>query len=295
MTYAPIIIFAFNRLKPLQACVVALQANSETKESDLIVFVDGARPQKHGETEKVQAVRNYVRTINGFKSLTFHFSEQNKGLGPSKVISKYGRVIVLEDDLIVAPGFLSYMNTMLDAYKDNKRIMQVSGFSTQFEIPKNYPYDVYLNRRGESWSWGTWKESWDLIDWDVKDFYKIQNSKKLQKEFNDIGSDMYDMLKSAVKSGRIWAVKFAFTMFMRGAYQVSPIYSLVRNDGFNADSTNCNEYNRYKYIFNETQHTFVAPLDLPYNRKMDKDANRYWSIRYRIWGKFMTLYSNMFK
>lgn len=83
MKYAPIIIFAFNRLEPLKATVSSVLRNTEAAESDLFVFVDGARHGKEGEAEKVKAVQEYVKAIVGFKSVTVHFSEVNKGLGPS--------------------------------------------------------------------------------------------------------------------------------------------------------------------------------------------------------------------
>lgn len=297
MSNAPIIIFAFNRLESLKHTVSSLLQNEEAAVSDLFVFVDGARPNINGEDEKVHAVQDYVKTITGFKRLTYTFSDSNKGLGPSiisgvtDVINKYGRAIVLEDDLYVARGFLSYMNTMLEAYEQDHRIMQISGFSTKVKLPQDYPYDIYLNRRGESWSWGTWKDRWNSIDWDLKDYDEIKNDKALQRRFNDIGSDLFDMLRQCAEEGaKLWAVKFCYAMFRNGCYQVSPVKSLVRNDGFGEESTNCNSYNRYKYIFNNTQTVFTPVENLSYNSRLDQSANRFWTIKYRIWGKLMSLF-----
>ena len=104
--HAPIIIFAFNRLEPLKRCVASLQKNTETKDSDLFVFVDGVRPNIQGEQEKIKSVREYVKTITGFRSLHYAFAKENQGLGNSiihgvsTVINQYGTAIIIEDDLV---------------------------------------------------------------------------------------------------------------------------------------------------------------------------------------------------
>lgn len=296
--FAPIIIFAFNRLEPLKKCVSALLSNKEAIRSDLIVFVDGSRARKEGEAEKVKTVQDYVKTIEGFKSLSYFFSEENKGLGPSiilgvtNVINKYGKVIVLEDDLVVAKGFLNYMNTMLDAYKGDNRIMQITGFSTVHSVPKGYNYDIYLNRRGESWSWATWEDRWNTVDWEVKDYHELLKDKRRQKAFNDIGSDLFSMLKGYMNGlNRSWAVRFCYSMFKQGRYTVAPMKSLVLNDGFNEDATNCKSaFNLYRCEFNKEQDSFHPVPNIPYVRSIDKSANRFWSIRYRVYGKIISFF-----
>lgn len=295
MQYKPIVLFAFNRLEPLMATISSVLYNTEASKSDLYVYVDGASPHKEGEVDKVFAVQEFVKGIHGFKSLHYKFSDTNKGLGPSiiagvtEVIKEHGAVIVLEDDLIVAKGFLSYMNTMLEAYQHDKRVMQISGFSTKHSAPKGYSYDIYLNRRCESWSWATWVDRWNSIDWEVKDYQDLLSNKPKQRAFNDIGSDLFGMLRGYMEGkNKSWAVRFCYAMFQTGRYAVAPMKSLVRNEGFNGDATNCTMYNRYKYEFNENQIKFVPVPHIQYIKSIDKSANKYWSICYRIYGKIMS-------
>ena len=177
--YAPIVIFAFNRLEPLKKCVAALLENSEAAETDLIVFVDGPRAMKEGEAEKVAMVREYVKTITGFKSLTYHFSEVNKKLGPSiiagvtEVVNQYGRAIVIEDDLISSHNLLAYMNQGLDRYVQDKNVWSISGFSCKVKVPKGYDADAYFCPRSTSWGWATWKDRWMKCDWELKDWNAV--------------------------------------------------------------------------------------------------------------------------
>ena len=179
MKYAPIIIFAFNRLESLKATVSSVLRNTEAAESDLFVFVDGARHDKDGEADKVQAVQEYVKTITGFKSVTTHFSEINKGLGPSiisgvtEVINKFGRAIVIEDDLILSNNCLSFMNQGLDKYEHEQRVFSICGYSNKVKCPKDYECDSYFCVRSSSWGWATWSDRWHSVDWDLKDWEKI--------------------------------------------------------------------------------------------------------------------------
>jgi hypothetical protein len=297
MNYAPIVVFAFNRLNSLKACINALQGNSESLESDLIVFVDGPRKNKKGEQEIISTIREYVETISGFKSLTTHFSDVNKGLansiitGTTDVINQYGKVIVLEDDLVVAPGFLSFINLMLTAYEKDKRIMQVSGYSSKIKHAERYHCDFYLSGRAHSWSWGTWKDRWDTVDWEVKDFDELSASIEKQRSFCEYGSDLFDMLKGWHNGkNNSWYVRFDYAMHKQGCYCIAPIRSLVKNDGFGPGATHTVTYNRYKIDFNvDTLLGWQIPKELEFNRKLAKHAVRYWSIPYRIYGKLMGL------
>ena len=129
--YAPIVVFGFNRPDALKNTIASLLNNEEAKFSDLFVFVDGPREGKAGEKEKVEEVREYVKSIKGFKSIHYTFSENNKGLadsiigGVSQVINQYGRVIVLEDDLVLMPNFLNFMNQGLERYQNEQKVFSV--------------------------------------------------------------------------------------------------------------------------------------------------------------------------
>lgn len=294
--YAPIVIFAFNRLEPLKTCVASLLSNSEAAESDFIVFVDGARVGKEGEDEKVKSVQRYVKSITGFKSLTYFFAEQNKGLansiidGSTYVVKKYGRIIVVEDDLYVSKSFLRFMNEMLDTFENDERIMQVSGYGCKLTRLCDYPYDAYLNERAHSWTWATWENRWKTVDWDVKDYDELLKSPKLQKSFNKRGSDLFGMLKGYMeKKNKSWYIRFNYSMFKQHKYSIMPVKSLVRNEGFGADATNCGGWNMYKVDFEEEhKDVFNVPKGIEPCERIIANSVRYWSIPYRIYRKIRT-------
>lgn len=294
--YAPIIIFAFNRLEPLKRCVASLLQNSEAAESDLIVYVDGPRLSKEGEAVKVAAVREYVKTIAGFKTVTYHFSEQNKKLGPSiiagvtEVMNQYGRAIVIEDDLIASRNMLAYVNQGLDKYENNKEVFSISAYSNIVKSPKDYKYDVYFAPRSTSWGWATWKDRWLSCDWELKDWVAVE---KTAKAFNHWGgSDCYGMLKSW-KEGRnqSWAIRFCYNQFVQDTVSLFPLISKIDNEGFDGSGTNCKSWSRYKFDFDKSENKyFRMPDNVIKNKKLYREALKYYSISIRIYSRLMYMY-----
>ena len=200
-------------------------------------------------------------------------------------------MIVVEDDLYVSRSFLHFMNEMLNKYEEDERIMQVSGYGCKLTRIGDYPYDAYINERAHSWSWGTWKNRWDTIDWNVSDFKELSSSKILQRKFNKRGSDLYGMLKGYMQhKNNSWYIRFNYSMYKQNRYSIMPIKSLVRNDGFGGDATNCKSYNRYKVDF-EIEHKgkFFVPEYFEPCERIISNSVRYWQLPYRIYGKIMTL------
>ncbi len=292
---APIIVFAFNRPEALKNTIESLLRNEESKDSDLYVFVDGARDNKLGEDEKVRQVQEYTKKINGFKSLHYTFSEKNKGLGNSiiqgvtQIINQYGKAIVLEDDLVFSTNFLSYMNQGLERYENNENVFSICGYSNKIKVPKDYNFDTYFCTRSSSWGWGTWLDRWNTVDWELKDWEKYS---KMGKAFNKWGgSDCFRMLRSVKEKGASsWAIRFGFSQFLQDKLSLFPINSKVINDGFDGEGTNCKKWSRFKYDFDiEGKKVFRFPNQISLNTKLYKSAMSYHGILIRIYSRIMYL------
>ena len=291
MSYAPIIVFAFNRFNSLKACIESLLANSEALESNLIVFVDGPRCGKNSEVAKVDLVKDYVKSIVGFKSLTYYFSDVNLGLGPSviegvsKVVSNYGKAIIVEDDLILGKNFLSFMNQGLNLYEKEKMIFSICGYTNRLAIPKDYYLDAYFCPRSSSWGWATWKDRWDKCDWELKDWKSVKMNAKAFNKWG--GSDCYSMLKAWRKGkNQSWAIRFCYNQFIHNRQSLFPIISHVKNNGFDGDGTNCPHWNRFKSDFDVTENkNFNFPVDVVVDKRLRKSAMSYHSIFFRVYGK----------
>lgn len=242
MSLAPIILFTYNRLDCLIKTVQHLQTNELAGESDLIIFSDG--PKKEGDVDKVNKVREFLHTIKGFKTITINEAKKNQGLansvisGVSKVLETRDKVIVVEDDLVTSTDFLRFMNDTLDFYSSNQSIWSVSGYCPPVKIPKDYPHDVYLTLRPSSWGWGTWKNRWEKIDWNVEDYEMLYKDKKKQREFNKGGNDLFGMLERQMNSEiDSWAIRWAYNQFRLGCHSVYPVRTRIKHIGIGKDAT----------------------------------------------------------
>lgn len=293
MEYAPIIIFAFNRLDSLKNTITSLLKNEEAKDSDMFVFVDGARPQKEGEDEKVEIVRNFVKSITGFRQVTYTFANENNGLGNSiiagvsLVINQYGRAIVLEDDLVFSSNFLSFMNQGLNLCEDKKDVFSVCGYSNKIKVPKDYLCDAYFCTRSSSWGWATWADRWNSVDWELKDW---DSYVKYKKSFNRWGgTDCWKMLNDWHNGrNKSWAIRFCFAQFLQDKLSLFPIVSKVTNEGFDGQGTNCKAWSRFKCDFDTSG---TKEFDWPKKRNIDErlfqKAMKYHSLLTRLWSRIM--------
>ena len=296
--YAPIVLFAFNRLEPLRRCVASLAANIEAADSDLIVYVDGARANKEGENNKVEAVRRYVDQITGFKSLETHFSNENRGLGPSliaginDVINRYGKVIIVEDDLLCSNNFLSFLNQGLDFYQDMKEVFSISGETVKVKAPLDYPFDNYFAPRAGCWGWATWKDRWEKVDWALEDWDSV---KKNHSKFNRWGgSDCFKLL-DGWHSGKnkSWAIRFNYAQFLQGSTSVFPFVSKVSNEGFEDEGTNCKKtrYNRFlMYADKSGQKSFTFNPNIREEKEIVRQRLKPTRLYVRIFSKLVNMF-----
>lgn len=296
MKFAPIVLFAYNRIESLKTCIASILLNNEASESDLVVYVDGPRKDIDGDNLKVEVVREYVKSITGFRSLTYHFSDNNKKLGPSiiagvtDVIMQFGRAIVLEDDLVVSKNFLSFMNQGLDLYEKNIKVFSVCGYTNVVKIPTHYAYDAFFCPRSSSWGWATWVDRWNSCDWGIDDWSRAEQS---SSDFNKWGgSDCFGMLR-AWKEGRnhSWAIRFCYNQFLQDKYSLFPIMSHVGNEGLVGEGTNSKQWNRYKYKLDISDNkVFRFPVELKLNKRILRSFLSYYSIPIRIYSKLMYMF-----
>ncbi len=295
MEFAPIIVFAFNRLDALKNTIASLLENSEAKDSELFIFVDGARVDKEGETEKVKDVQEYVKGITGFKSVNYRFSKSNKGLavsiiaGVTEVFNQYGKVIVLEDDLVLANNFLSFMNQGLDLYERELKIFSICGYSNKIKVPLNYSDDAYFCTRSSSWGWATWKDRWDSVDWNLANWSAAKTQAYAFNKWG--GSDCWKLLNNWHNGkNQSWAIRFCFSQFLQNKLSLLPIISKVDNRGFDGNGTNCRKWSRFKFEFDNTANkNFAFPIKIGINIPLYKSAMSYNSIGIRLWSRVMYL------
>jgi hypothetical protein len=247
---APIVLFTYNRLELTKKTVNHLQNNILAKYSNLIIFSDASKAD--GDEQQIKDIRRYLRSVKGFKSCRIIERENNFGLarniieGVTEIIQEFGKIIVLEDDLITSKNFLCFMNESLEYYKERRDIFSISGYTANLPSLNKLQIDDYLSYRPSSWGWATWKHQWADIDWDVSDFKKFIKSRSETRKFNRGGIDMVRMLKHYMEGkNNSWAIRWSYAMYKDSKYCIYPKISKVQNIGFGDDATHCTGENIY--------------------------------------------------
>lgn len=257
-TLAPIVLFVYNRPWHTKQVIEALLNNSLSKNSDLYIFSDGPKNEKL--VKSVMDVRNYIKTINGFKSVIILEREKNIGLGNSiitgvtDILNKRDKVIVLEDDVVVSPYFLNYMNDALNLYKDIEKVGSVN--SMPYPISGKFPKS-FLLRIPDSCGWATWNDRWKLFNADADFLYDEIKSRHLVKKFNIDGTYPFlQMLKWQIKGlNSSWAIRWYASLFLSGRLNLYYQKPLVNNIGWDGTGTHCQDNNIFKntYYFGEIE------------------------------------------
>jgi acetyltransferase-like isoleucine patch superfamily enzyme len=242
---APIALFVYNRPYHTRRTVQALQENELAAESDLFIFSDAAK--KPDAMSTVKQVRDYIRTISGFRTVNIVERERNLGLansiaaGVTQLCEAAGRAIVLEDDLVTAPFFLRYMNDALDRYADQPNVYSVSGHS--FTNDMSDVDSTYFLRITSSWGWATWGDKWRIFERNRAALAESLRAAKDRKRFNYQNSYDFSALAESQLAGKSdsWAIYWYFCVHRKNGLTLYPRDSLIQNIGRDGSGTHSGE------------------------------------------------------
>ncbi len=276
MKLSPIVVFVYNRLSHAKRTLSALQKNELSSESELFIYSDGAKSE--ADRLSVDEVRRYIDKIEGFKKVTVVKRKKNWGLsgsiidGVTKIVNKYGKIIVIEDDLVTSPYFLNYMNNSLGFYEKEKAVASIHGYVYPI---KSLPNSFFI-KGADCWGWATWKDRWVIFE---KDGQKLLDELKLRKlerkaDFN-YNHDYIRMLKDQIKGKNdSWAVRWYLSALSKGMLTLYPGKSYVQNIGNDESGEHCGSTNIYDVELNYS-HTYAINIveDLKSRKKFESFFN----------------------
>ncbi|MDR1715566.1 MAG: glycosyltransferase [Prevotella sp.] len=252
---APIVLFVYNRPSKTKETLEALASNTLAEESVLYIFSDG--PKKDADLimqKEITETRRVLRQKQWCGQVHIIESEKNNGLansiedGITRIVNQYGKVIVLEDDIVTSPYFLTYMNAALDLYEKEDKVMHISGFVPVTTGANKLP-ETYFLRFMSCWGWATWKRAWDKRITDIPYLYKSLPVRSDFHDFNLNGSiNQFSQIEQNYEGTlKTWAIKWYATIFINNGLCLYPHKSLVDNIGVDGSGTNSialdNRYN----------------------------------------------------
>ena len=243
MRLAPIVLFTYNRPVHTRQTIDALLKNEYASESDLIIFSDA--PKNDVAEERVRQTRIYLKGITGFRSIKIIERTENMGLaaniidGVTQVVNEYGRIIVLEDDLLTSPYFLRYMNEALSMYEHVDEVISVHGYV--YPVKKKLLPENFFLIHTDSLGWGTWKDKWVYFNPNGEELLRQLVQRGLLRQFNFDGSYNFARMLKRQTRGRndSWAIRWYASAFLENKLSLFPGRSLVFHNGGDNTGTNC--------------------------------------------------------
>lgn len=272
MNLAPISISTYSRIWHLKQTIESLQKNKLAQESILYIFSDAP---KEGDEEIVKKLREYIHTIDGFKEVKIVEQKENnikKNMHDARTIplKEFGKMIRMEDDNIVSTSFLQFMNNGLDFYKDNKKIIAISGYNVPAKFPESYKHDYYKSESFNGWGFATWEDRGflDIIEYNGQ-YSELMKDKKLYKKIKEKRPTLISPLKR-IYEGTLNAgdYKITFHMIKNNLYTIKPIRSLVDNIGHDGSGVHCGINTKYT---NEILNNRIIKFEnnIKYNPEID--------------------------
>jgi hypothetical protein len=238
-TFAPVAFFAFNRPKHTARTLAALAANIEAVDTVLHIFVDG--PRDDSERTLVAEVLRIASAASGFRKIEVHPSAANQGLylaitsGVTHVITEAKRVIVVEDDILVSPDFLKYMNEGLERYANDPRIGSIHGYAPPIEgLPR-----FFFLRGGDCWGWATWTDRWASFNPDASDLLLALIRRGELGAFSATQGiqSLRNLIRRSKNRNQSWAAQWNASLFLESRLTLHPGTSFVQNIGNDGTGT----------------------------------------------------------
>ena len=269
MEFAPIVLFVYNRPKHTKLVLDALALNFGAKDSVLFIYADGPKPGITAEQQQsMDETRILVQSETRFKKTTVIVRNVNYGLfrnvseGVSEVLGLYGKVIVLEDDTLPAPGFLKFINKALLLFHNSPNVYSVNGY--QHPINTNR-FETILLPFTNVWGWATWSEKWGLLDPSPVELELMRNNNFVKSRFNLADYDFVHMFENK----KSWGIKWYFKVFSYNGLNVFPTQSLVVNIGFDGSGENSGSDYQMPYLFKgEIEVNYTERIDIPFYGKV---------------------------
>ena len=246
----PVALFIFNRPDLTK---IVFDRIAQVKPKKLLVVADGPRPDRLGEEEKCKQTRSIVDLVDWDCDVLTNFSAQNLCCGKRVssglhwVFSEVEEAIVLEDDILPTPSFFNFCQVLLERYRDDERIMHISGDNSLNQKRNEHSY--YFSKYAHIWGWASWRRAWQHYDYSIKSWADFKHSNLLAQVCDSpyehkFWTGIFDQMHEDPQIKDTWDYQWMYTCLSQGGLAIEPNRNLISNLGFNRlDSAHATGYN----------------------------------------------------
>lgn len=247
----------------------------------IYIIADGP---KQGDKEKcIQTRVELEKLIDWPCEIHKNYSDTNMGLkkrfstGIKWVFEQEDRAIFIEDDCIPDQSFFQFCDELLEKYKDDARVVTISGDNFQFgklKIDESY----YFSRYPHVWGWATWKRAWDKYDPDLSDWPRSSRIGWLKKVLTStVSSINWSYIFDMMYQNKIntWDYQLTYMSLKNRGLNIIPSINLVTNHGYDDVATHTKRKSKVMDMTtSEMKFPLVHPTVLRWNDQADKNTDR---------------------
>jgi hypothetical protein len=238
----PVALIVFNRPEETSRVFAAIR---EARPQQLLVIADGPRSSRSGELELCARVRQIVEQVDWQCNVLHNYSDTNLGCrlrvssGLDWLFDQVENAIILEDDCLPDPTFFRFCQEMLDLYRNNEKIMMISGSNLLGEW-KSTAQSYHFSAAGGIWGWASWRRAWQYYDVEMA----LWSDSASRLKVSDVlgGGELYrirsiDFDRTVVGHIDTWDYQWSFAQLLQSGLAVVSSVNLISNIGFNVDAT----------------------------------------------------------
>ena len=272
----PVAFFIFNRPTLTET---VFEVISQIQPAKLLVVADGPRADKVGEAEKCAEARAIVDRVDWDCDVLKNYSDVNMGCrrrvasGLDWVFDKVEEAIVLEDDCLPHPSFFNFCDEMLNKYRDDKRVMMISGFNFLGKW-KSDIQSYHFSYVGGGWGWASWRRAWEYFDVDMKLWAEPEAKARVRDVLCDTEQYLWwEKSFDTTFHGEIdtWDYQWLFARLLYSGLSIVPSVNLISNIGFHEEATHTT--NPVSTMANLPSYPLSFPLVEPYGLADDRGYN----------------------
>ena len=274
----PVAFIIFNRPDTTARVFAEIARARPTK---LFIIADGPRPDKEGDADKCAAVRAIVDRVDWECDVQKHYATTNMGCGRRAptgirwVFEQVDEAIILEDDCVPHPTFFRFCEELLQKYRDDERVMHISGNNWLFG-QKETPFSYLFSNYCLSWGWATWSRAFQYYDYEIQLWPTLRDTSWLLGVVDEPRAvchweKIFDLTYRDRDSFKAWDFQWLFTCWAHRGVSILPAKNLVENIGFGQDATHPNISNKLSTL-RATEMSF--PLQHPPCMVRDREADQ---------------------
>lgn len=242
----PVVLIIFNRPHHTEKVFEVIR---KAQPSTLLVIADGPRPNRPEDKEKCDSARAIIDRVDWECQVFKNYSDINLGCDPriidglNWVFETVEEAIILEDDCIPHPTFFTYCEDLLNRYRHDQRVMNISGQNVLFGRQRT-DYSYYFSRFTLCWGWATWRRSWQYFDVNLKLWPEVRDKRFMKDILEDpYAVRVWERTAQMLYDGRLtgWDFKWMFSCWLQNGLCIISDRNLVTNIGYGAEATHIHD------------------------------------------------------